>query len=1196
MDKSGGWTVGTDAQREIYVYSNAKKVKLSVLNESGETLWSQENSAIQEKTAGNLAHPPFFFENVPYTSDSYLKAEEYDEQGKVIAEQEVHTAKKPVKILLEADDSGIHLTADGSDKVMVYATIVDADGNVCQDADNLLTFSVEGDARIVGDGDKRVGANPVQASAGMTGIYVEAGKEAGTIKVTAKADGLETASVEIVSHDLEAKCVPYEEIARGIPMDQKSMYLIEKEETIPGEDVPSVGKGTITVDGQDYVNSMEVKNAAPVQDDLKGNYRQLTGKIGLKNPDATNTGVVFKVYGDGSLLYRSEPITTGTTEIDVDISGVKTLTLVAISENEINKVVPCWLSPYVTEGQESVDESELRENLASGAQVSATSTDEGTTAEEAEDGDVLTLWRSKNKVTEENPEALTVDLGQTCDIRNARIAVEFDYLKCTYTIYTSVDGKIWEAKSTSSKTAHANAEIDKFTAEGVRYVKVEFTKVESTHGETGGSEQKASVKEFEIYKDKGVETVVDYNLAGISVAGQDIVFSQYQTEYPLTLSGNEKEFWIKAFPANPDSRVTINGETADTENAGTMEDMAYRKAVPNEHGVITIEVTSPDGNAVKQYLLKVISEDDRKSVYEAWNNFVPGVNGANGWFYQVMDRNSKEITDLEDRAGGFIAGEYAWSGGSGWLYAGPRYMHPASDRNAVRTFVTPKDGCIALTALAEKYQNQWGGVDLWIQKNGEKIWPSDSDKKYLDEGSVVRIYTAIEVKKDDKIQIVLDSQGENGGDATFIDSQVQYLAEDVRKGITYLSDMEWESAEAGYGSVNRDRASDGEAIALSDEEQNPVVYKKGIGTHATSRIVYNVKDAGFTGFESYVGVDYSQNPGGYYANLTFKVYFNDESTEPVFDSGVMTYNTPQKLVKLALDETVEKLILVVEEGENNYSDHADWADAKLIKGVESISFDNEADSITIKEESKLKVTVDPADAADRITWSSSDEEVLTVDSDGNIKALWPGEAVVTVKAGDKSASIKITVYGVEKIYDNVKKDDWFYDAANWAYVNEVMSGYENNTFGPSDTLVRAHFAAILYRVASGPEVEFENRFPDVTENDWFADAAIWANDNGVITGYADSGMFGPADNITREQIATILYRYAKAEGYDVKTSGDLADFPDADKVSGFAQDAMKWVVATGIIKGDKGKLNPQGNANRAEAATVIKRFCEAYEK
>ena len=476
------------------------------------------------------------------------------------------------------------------------------------------------------------------------------------------------------------------------------MYLAEKEETVPGEDAPSVTKGTVTMNGQEYGSSLEVKNAAPVQYDLKGNYQRLTGKVGLKNPDATNTGVTFKVYGDGSLLYVSEPVTTGVSEIDVDISGVKTLTLLAISENESNKAIPCWLSPYVTEGRGSADESELRENLSEGAVVSATSTDEGTTPEQAVDGDVLTLWRSKNKVTEDSPEALTVDLGKACDIRNARIAVEFDYLRCTYTIYTSADGKAWEEQSTSSKTAHANEELDKFTAEGVRYVKVEFTRVESTQGVSGGSEPKASVKEFEIYKDKGVDTVLDYNLAGLFVAGQDIVFSPYQTEYTLTLSGNEKEFWIKAFPANTDSTVTVNGEMADISDAGTLEDMAYIKAVPDEHNTITIEVTSPDGNGIKQYLLK-INEENRNPVYEAWDSFVPGVNGANGWFYQVMDRSSKEITDLDDSEGGFIAGEYAWSGGSGWLYAGPRYMHPASDRNAVRTFVVPEDGSVALTVL-----------------------------------------------------------------------------------------------------------------------------------------------------------------------------------------------------------------------------------------------------------------------------------------------------------------------------------------------------------------------------------------------------------------------------------------------------------------------------------------------------------------
>ncbi len=275
------------------------------------------------------------------------------------------------------------------------------------------------------------------------------------------------------------------------------------------------------------------------------------------------------------------------------------------------------------------------------------------------------------------------------------------------------------------------------------------------------------------------------------------------------------------------------------------------------------------------------------------------------------------------------------------------------------------------------------------------------------------------------------------------------------------------------------------------------------------------------------------------------------------------------------------------------------AAAKLIPAepetpVVSISFDKEADSIIIKEEKKLEVTVDPDDA--KVEWSSDNEDVLTVDTDGKIKAMWPGEATVTAKAGDKTAGIKITVYGVEKIYNDVKNNDWFYDATNWAYINDVMSGYGDGSFGPGDSLARAQFAVIMYRIAGTPEVEFEERFPDVKEGDWFADAVIWANDNEIITGYTATGMFGPADKITREQIAAILYRYAKAERYDVEASDDLADFPDADKVSGFAQDAMKWAVGSGLIKGDNGKLNPQGNANRAEAATLIKRFCEACEK
>ena len=158
-----------------------------------------------------------------------------------------------------------------------------------------------------------------------------------------------------------------------------------------------------------------------------------------------------------------------------------------------------------------------------------------------------------------------------------------------------------------------------------------------------------------------------------------------------------------------------------------------------------------------------------------------------------------------------------------------------------------------------------------------------------------------------------------------------------------------------------------------------------------------------------------------------------------------------------------------------------------------------------------------------------------------------------------------------------------------------MSGYGNGIFGPADQLARAQFATILYRIAGEPEVEFKNQFPDVQKNDWYADAVIWAYQNGIITGYTDTGMFGSSDNITREQLATILYRYTKSKGIDVTSDEDLSDFPDASAVSGFADDAMKWAVSKELIKGDKGRLNPQGNTNRAEAAIIIQRYVKACQ-
>ena len=109
-------------------------------------------------------------------------------------------------------------------------------------------------------------------------------------------------------------------------------------------------------------------------------------------------------------------------------------------------------------------------------------------------------------------------------------------------------------------------------------------------------------------------------------------------------------------------------------------------------------------------------------------------------------------------------------------------------------------------------------------------------------------------------------------------------------------------------------------------------------------------------------------------------------------------------------------------------------------------------------------------------------------------------------------------------------------------------------------------------------------------------AVLWANSEGIITGYDDTKLFGVADDITREQMATMMYRYALYKGYDVSEVGELDSFADGDKVNDFAKDAIKWCIGTGIITGKDGLIAPQDHTNRAECATIIMRFRQYYEQ
>ena len=180
------------------------------------------------------------------------------------------------------------------------------------------------------------------------------------------------------------------------------------------------------------------------------------------------------------------------------------------------------------------------------------------------------------------------------------------------------------------------------------------------------------------------------------------------------------------------------------------------------------------------------------------------------------------------------------------------------------------------------------------------------------------------------------------------------------------------------------------------------------------------------------------------------------------------------------------------------------------------------------------------------------------------------------------------------VFADVAKDAWYYDAVLFAVTHGLFEGTGGDKFSPDAAMTRAMLVTVLYRLAGSPSVSGTNTFADVENGQWYTDAIIWANQNGIVTGY-DNGLFGTNDNITREQMAAILYRYAEYQGYDISAEGDLSDYSDAESVSTWAEAAMGWASAEGLITGvTETTLSPSGSATRAQVATILMRFVDSF--
>lgn len=175
-------------------------------------------------------------------------------------------------------------------------------------------------------------------------------------------------------------------------------------------------------------------------------------------------------------------------------------------------------------------------------------------------------------------------------------------------------------------------------------------------------------------------------------------------------------------------------------------------------------------------------------------------------------------------------------------------------------------------------------------------------------------------------------------------------------------------------------------------------------------------------------------------------------------------------------------------------------------------------------------------------------------------------------------------------FADVPESAWFYEAVSYVAAQQLMVGMTETTFAPQLTLNRSMMAAIFYRLAGSPKVTGAASFQDVPADDWFTKSVAWAEQNGIIAGYGN-GKFGPKDSITREQMASLFYRYAAYQKEDTAVEGSLDGFHDADQISAWAADAVRWAVARGVISGDtSGNFRPAGTATRAEVASVLMRY------
>lgn len=181
-------------------------------------------------------------------------------------------------------------------------------------------------------------------------------------------------------------------------------------------------------------------------------------------------------------------------------------------------------------------------------------------------------------------------------------------------------------------------------------------------------------------------------------------------------------------------------------------------------------------------------------------------------------------------------------------------------------------------------------------------------------------------------------------------------------------------------------------------------------------------------------------------------------------------------------------------------------------------------------------------------------------------------------------------------YSDILKDAWYYSAVRFVSENGLMNGTTSDTFSPNGGMTRGMFVTVLYRL-SGDTGSYKSGFADVPSGKWYENAVAWAAKNRIAGGVGNN-RFAPDNGMTRQQLAELLYNYAKYKGYDVSIGEDtnILSYEDALTISDYAYPALQWACGAGIMDGSNGYLNPNAPATRAQVAAILERFAENVVK